>query len=153
MSRFVLVVATLSISWMLSQNAWAQRPPRGRHVDLRRGMPAQAAAVNQARQAAAAAKAGRQDDDDRFAFQNFGFGGGAFGAPGFGRAFGYGPMYRPSYGYAPVYGFVPVYGFGLNGFTGAYGGGGYSTTFYGSNFGGQDYFSSPAYGHWGAFGK
>lgn len=139
MTRLTLFVTALSISLLLGPSAWAQGRARGRHARPR-AIPAQpAAAANQAGQFGAA-NAG---------FQNFGFGGGAFGPPWVNPAFGY----RPAFGYAPVYGYMPVYGVGMNGFSGGFGGGGSSTTFFGSNLGGQSYFSSPAYGHWGAFGK
>lgn len=69
-----------------------------------------------------------------------------------GAGFGWSPFLgAPAYG--PVIGYMPVYGVGTSGFVGSYGGGGYSTTFAAPSFGGQNGFSSPAYGHWGAFGK
>lgn len=59
------------------------------------------------------------------------------------------PWYGQGYGvgYAPVIGYVP------SGFVGNFGGGGMSATFFGPTVAGHDYFSSPAYGHWGGFGK
>ncbi|HET6884288.1 MAG TPA: hypothetical protein VFI31_29315 [Pirellulales bacterium] len=69
-----------------------------------------------------------------------------------GFGFGWSPFLgAPAYG--PVIGYMPVYGIGTSGFVGSYGAGFYSTTFATPSFGGQSGFSSPAYGHWGGFGK
>lgn len=67
-----------------------------------------------------------------------------------GSPYGAHPWYGPGYGvgYAPLIGYIP------SGFVGNFGaGGGLSATFFNPTVAGHDYFSSPAYGHWGGFGK
>jgi len=133
MKRFLVIAAGLSIALVCTQSAWAKAPHRGPQAAPRPAM--QGAARNQAVAGRRAAHHANDSDSDDFRFARTPY-----------AAY---PWYGPAYGvgYAPVIGYMP------SGFAGNFGGGGMSMTFFGPGGGGQDHFSSPAYGHWGAFGK